>query len=147
MQTFLPLPNFYASARVLDYRRLGKQRVEAKQLINVVTAWTKDPSVKMAWINHPAAVMWRRYLPALKLYANVMIEEWSRRGYKNTMLYYDVDAVFKIPPWLGDDRLHASHRSNLLRKDPYFYGVYGWEERSDLEYFWPGMHYTKESQV
>lgn len=146
MQTFLPLPNFYSSAKVLDYRRLGKQRVEAKQLINVVEAWEKNPNTKMAWINHPAAVMWRGYLPALKLYANVMIEEWVTRGYKNNMDFYYVNN-YVTPPWMGDDRLHASHRSNLLRKDSVYYGQYGWKEPFNLEYFWPGMNYTKQEQV
>ena len=37
MQTFLPYPSFDASAKVLDYRRLGKQRVEAYQILNTIT--------------------------------------------------------------------------------------------------------------
>ena len=39
--------------------------------------------------------------------------------------------------WFGDKRVHASHRSNLLRKDSEFYGKYNWKESSDLPYFWP----------
>ena len=34
-------------------------------------------------------------------------------------------------------KIHASHRSNLLRKDPEFYGKYGWTEPDNLEYIWP----------
>ena len=34
MQTFLPTSNFAESAKYLDYRRLGKQRVEVLQLLN-----------------------------------------------------------------------------------------------------------------
>lgn len=37
MQTFLPYANFEASAKVLDYKRLGKQRVEAKQILEINT--------------------------------------------------------------------------------------------------------------
>ncbi|MDQ1681515.1 MAG: hypothetical protein QOH99_56, partial [Frankiaceae bacterium] len=33
MQTFLPYADFGASARVLDDRRLGKQRVETLQIL------------------------------------------------------------------------------------------------------------------
>ena len=33
MQTFLPYPDMIKSAKALDYKRLGKQRVEAKQII------------------------------------------------------------------------------------------------------------------
>lgn len=36
MQTFLPYPNFAASARVLDNRRLGKQRVECVQILKAI---------------------------------------------------------------------------------------------------------------
>ena len=41
------------------------------------------------------------------------------------------------PPWFGNEKIHASHRSNLLRKDPEFYGKYGWTEPDNLEYVWP----------
>jgi len=35
MQTFLPFPDFAESAKCLDNRRLGKQRVEAKQILRI----------------------------------------------------------------------------------------------------------------
>ena len=36
MQTFLPYPNFVASARALDTKRLGKQRVDTRQIQNAL---------------------------------------------------------------------------------------------------------------
>lgn len=36
MQTFLPYADFSMSAKCLDYRRLGKQRVEAMQILNAI---------------------------------------------------------------------------------------------------------------
>ena len=36
MQTFLPFPDFVASARSLDRLRLGKQRVETLQILNAL---------------------------------------------------------------------------------------------------------------
>lgn len=36
MQTFLPFAEFKETACILDYRRLGKQRVEAKQIIQTI---------------------------------------------------------------------------------------------------------------
>ena len=36
MQTFLPYSDFIKSAKCLDYRRLGKQRVEAWQIYNTL---------------------------------------------------------------------------------------------------------------
>src|SRR2546421_5508759 len=134
MQTFLPYAFFPAVARTLDWRRLGKQRVEVLKIINIITT----PDYTGAWMHHPAIKMWRGYEHALMLYVNYMIEEWKRRGYQNTLPYYDLqDIEIEFPWWLGDPRLHASHRSNLLRKDPTYYRQFGWDEPNDLSYFWP----------
>ena len=137
MQTFLPYNNFYQSAKVLDQKRLGKQRVEALQIFNALTgASTKDGREYKGWINHPATKMWEGYEEALLLYKNKMIEEWILRGYNNTMELVGLPDSIKMPPWLGDDRVHASHRSNLLRKDFNYYSKYNWKEPIDMEYYW-----------
>lgn len=133
MQTFLPYPDFEKSAKVLDFRRLGKQRGEALTIIRAI-------EVGNGWSNHPATKMWKGYTQALKLYHDTIIKEWVDRGYENNMELYDVKSPIEFPPWLGDERLHRSHRSNLLRKDPEYYGRYGWKVPPDLDYFWP----TKE---
>lgn len=130
MQTFLPYPNFIQSAKCLDYKRLGKQRVEAMQLVNVLNRGHGP------WSNHPAALMWKSYEDALKLYHNIVVQEWINRGYKNNMKFYNVEFCV-MPPWLGDEAFHASHRSNLLRKNSEFYGQYCWTEPTDLPYIWP----------
>lgn len=140
MQTFLPSPNYAESARVLDYRRLGKQRVECKQIL---LAMPKDTG---GWRNHPATKMWRGYEVELARYGFAMCREWVSRGYQDSLgvffsglvLDYLADGRNPEPPaWLGDEQIHASHRSNLLRKDPVFYGRYGWAESADLPYIWP----------
>lgn len=133
MQTFLPYPDFEESARVLDYRRLGKQRLEADQIYRSIIFGG-------GWKNHPAVNMWRGFESALLVYRDTMIREWIRRGYKNSMPFLsdpDPPAGSVYPWWLGSDRFHASHRSNLLRKDGIHYSRFGWSEPDDLEYFWP----------
>jgi len=139
MQTFLPYPDFKKSAEVLDYRRLGKQRVEAMQIYNILTYRTK----KLGWRNHPAVKMWHDSDYGLAFYIKAMIQEWKARGYKNTMVWPPIcdDLILcwpsGFPSWLGDEKFHASHRSNLLRKDPTYYGKFGWKEPPDLPYVWP----------
>ena len=137
MQTFLPYEDFTLSAQVLDYRRLGKQRVEALQIYNVLV---DNPTLQgksyKGWLNHPAVLMWDGYVDALLLYKNKMIEEWLNRGYRNTMEWVILPTSIEMPHWLGDNRIHASHRSNLLRKDIDFYSKYNWEEPIDMEYYW-----------
>lgn len=139
MQTFLPHPSIKQSLRCLDDKRLGKQRVEAKQILDILQGRSKSD----AWKNHPAVLMWKGYEIYLTFYYNFTLYEWARRGHRNlkleTMPINFSDEINR-PPWFGDLRFHASHRSNLLRKDPDHYGKFGWEESDDLPYFWP----TKE---
>lgn len=132
MQTFLPYPDFRESASVLDWRRLGKQRVEALQILNILTG--RSPNSR--WKNHPAVLMWRGYENALIDYMNSFIMEWKNRGYRNTMCIMKTSEII-IPYWLGNEDFHAAHRSNLLRKNAEYYGRYGWKERNDLPYIWP----------
>ena len=136
MQTFLPYASFTESARALDWRRLGKQRLEGAQIIRILST----PDYTGAWRNHPAVLMWRGYEDALRLYVNTIIDEWQRRGYLNTMPRYPLDeSAIVFPWWLGDPRLHESHRSNLLRKNAAHYSQFGWDIADDLPYFWPVM--------
>jgi hypothetical protein len=130
MQTFVPYSDFQQSADCLDWRRLGKQRVECLQILNALDSGT-------GWANHPAVKMWRGYENALKCYGNTMISAWMKRGYNNNMpLWSHGDVV--LPPWWGGD-IHATHRSNLLRKDPTHYGQFDWSESDNLPYYWPGV--------
>ena len=132
MQTFLPYPDFKKSVEVLDYRRLGKQRVETFQVLNILLGRTNTKG----WINHPVTKMWRGYEAALQQYQNFTIQEWINRGYKNNMSFESILVQAKMPPWIGDEKLHISHRSNLLRKDWEYYSVY-FNEDPSLPYFWP----------
>lgn len=136
MQTFLPYPDFEQTAKCLDYRRLGKQRVEAWQLLLVMSEGRK------AWSNHPAFKMWDGYDIALVLYGVTMCKEWKARRYKDTLedkfmnlpLAYE---NFDMPPWLGDNKFHSAHRSALLFKNYDFYSQFGWSETPELNYIWP----------
>jgi hypothetical protein len=137
MQTFLPYQEFDKSAQVLDYKRLGKQRLEAMQLVNSILKLEQNPDIKVGWHNHPARKMWIGYLDSLKYYCNIMIDEWQKRGYNNNMTKYTIPDSFSLPPWLGDDKIHSSHRANLLRKDFNFYSKFGWTESPETPYYWP----------
>nr|PNR44198.1 hypothetical protein PHYPA_016582 [Physcomitrium patens] len=137
LNTFLPYPEFDRTVECLDNRRLGKQRVEAMQILRIVQA-SPVPIRGMAWANAPVVRMWRGFPGALAVYYNACLEEWGRRGFKNIVLQpADVELPVVMPPWLGDELVHASHRSNLLRKEPEHYLQFGWTESPDLPYVWP----------
>jgi hypothetical protein len=148
VQTFLPCPDFGASAALLDERRLGKQRVEALQVLRALTRET------YGWQRHPAVLMWRGYEEALASYGLVMCAEWVRRGHPDTCAgtitedlaaagygsprsEAELAAAGLLPPWFGDERVHRSHRSALVRKDPAHYGPLFPDADPELPYHWP----------
>ncbi len=149
MQTFLPYPDFAETAHVLDRKRLGSQRVEAMQLFNALTV----PG--HGWRHHPAAKMWQGYEEAIVRYVLIMCEEWSNRGYGDTVAakitqnaaerlgltnirsQAQLARAKKLPPWLGDEAFHRSHQSNLIRKDPGYYEPIFGAVPDDLDYIWP----------
>jgi len=137
MQTFLPYPNFEQSAQCLDNKRLGKQRVEVLQILNALDGTSNG------WINHPAVKMWRGHYQALCDYGITICLEWRRRGFKDTCLdkieakYCKSKPADYYPLWLGNEDFHASHRSNLLRKNPEHYSQFHWSEPPTLPYIWP----------
>ncbi len=148
MQTFLPYAEFRRTAAVLDDRRLGKQRVEALQILRALTLET------YGWKRHPAVLMWAGAEPGLVAYGLEICAEWVRRGRADTCAAtIRADAALAgvavaeseeaarglgaLPWWLGDERLHASHRASLVRKDPDWYGPrFPCADPAD-PYWWP----------
>lgn len=139
MQTFLPYTNFGKCARVLDRARLGKQRVEVKQILRAMDSGG-------GWANHPATRMWRGHRKYLALYGCYMCAEWRRRGYQDSLFpefaaIWNEESDLIAPGWMGMPSFHRSHRSNLLRKDPGHYGPLFLPAEPnltpDLPYVWP----------
>lgn len=148
VQTFLPYPDFVRSAAVLDRARLGKQRVETLQLVRALTVEGHG------WRHHPAARMWRGHLEALGAYGVAVVATWTaegradttaatmaadlaRAGVERVRTQQELAEAGALPPWLGDEALHRSHRSNLVRKDPDYYRPFFPDVPDDLPYHWP----------
>jgi hypothetical protein len=131
--TFFISSNPKRTARKLDNRRLGKQRVEAKQIIDALEGKTKG------WNNHPCTRSWIGYTDALKDYCNIMIKEWIKRGKNNTMKLYKLEEEPEYPPWASCKKVHYSHQARLIQKDPNFYTdkFSPPEECLTLGYIWP----------
>jgi hypothetical protein len=151
VQTFLPFPDFARSVAVLDSRRLGKQRAETIQVLRSITV------PDYGWRHHPAAKMWWGYAEALVRYGIEVSGEWVRRGNADTCAetlrtelaartgrdtvrtQAELAVAGELPPWLGDDAFHRSHRSALIRKDPGFYSPVFEDVSPDNDdpYVWP----------
>ena len=148
VQTFLPYPDFERSARVLDLKRLGKQRVETIQVVRALTR----PGY--GWANHPAVLMWKGFEEALGRYGLVCCQVWTESGFGDTCaatIAADLAAAGverirtqpelatagALPPWLGRDEVHRSHQSALVRKDPERYRPLFPDAPPDVPYLWP----------
>lgn len=151
MQVFLPFSSFEKSVSCLDNKRLGNQIY--RECLTLIRG---------GWPYHPASKMWKGYESWLARYAICGLNELTQRGRhyphhietfanyltpswcsKNGINYYS-----KKPEWLGDERLHSSHRSALLYKDYAWYSQFLWLESPavpypnkrgtfSLPYYWP----------
>jgi hypothetical protein len=148
VQTFVPYADFEASARALDRKRLGKQRVECLQVLRGLTIPT------YGWRHHPAVKMWRGHEEALGRYALTCCAVWVVQGFGDTCAATigvdlatagitrvrqqdELAAAGALPVWLGDEAFHRSHQSSLVRKDPEHYRPQFPDVPDDLPYVWP----------
>lgn len=133
------------TCRLLDKRRLNKQKTEAMQIINVL----QNPD-KKGWRNHPATLMWVGYVPALQYYYNAITNECIRRKIDVTtdlvkftdeqlasIRYQTIDEYLQsvdddndddddsnqivFPWWFTWVPFIASHQVSLMRKSPEYY--------------------------
>jgi hypothetical protein len=95
--------------------------------------------------------MWRGFIPALVRYGLDVCDAWEARGHADAtraaMLEFtggrvppgaaELRAAGRLPPWVGSQPMHVSHRSSLLRKDPAYYRRFFPTEPDDLPYVWP----------
>lgn len=152
MITWLPYPVFYDSVHCLNDYHLGRVMFEAGVILDHLVGTGHEK----VWKRHRASIMWRGYESALGFYWSLSVREYADRGrismravpydfrhdYTTNTLHYAADKFVPLdqieyPEWLGNEDFHASHRSNLLRKDKDFYSLYRWGEPDDLPYLWP----------
>lgn len=146
LNTFVLSVDHHVTADLLDRQRLGKQRVEAKQIINILEHFDNTQDNKKAWFNHPVCQMWIGYTEHLKKYFNIISGEWVARGYKHNMGFYAVDEEkSEAPYWIAWPELRYSHMASLFRKDPReYWGRFEFPcAYNEFGYVWP-THLSSE---
>jgi hypothetical protein len=146
----VPFEGFSDSAAVLDNKRLNKQLLEGRQIYNILSSGRTSG----AWVNHPAVKMWRNHENSLFQYLLAMRIECDLRGIATQKNW---DAITEMhnnnwhrgdtvihPAWLGDERVHLSHRQNLYKKSPDYYAEFSRDNAlakcsccDSCNYFWP----------
>lgn len=144
MQVFVPTTDLYFNANCLDWRRRNKQIIECRQIGLAIT----NPNY--GWQNHPAVSMWRGHLPFLMLAAHFFNRAYFATSSRNHKAWENMQADHPhilvsdllldqspLPSWWGDDRIHDSHASRLIQKDPDFYkDKFPWITDHEMEYVW-----------
>lgn len=152
MQTFFPADQYSFSAEYLDNKRLNKQILECYQILKVLSTSGK------AWRNHPAVLMWEGSEHHLYNYVNAMVKEAKHRGIKTENNEANINTLcnqfgkswgYQVPTWYADEeklnRVMATHKANLYRKDPIYYAEFYSSVSSKYNkpccegclYFWP----------
>ena len=130
MQVYRPYIDHGRSAEFLDDLRLGRQRVETKQVILAILrklGILRDG--KTGWLNHPIVLMYfnngRPYLDDLVRYFYAVVDEWVRRGFVNNISLNDIESLIKYVNYeYGtpvSEVMAREYRRVLLLKDPCYY--------------------------
>lgn len=152
MQTFMSEKSFSDTASMLDNKRLNKQILEGRQILNILSNYHP----KKAWANHPAVLMWRGSEHILYSYIKVMANDADKRGIKTDTNMQAVEELYRVhnklwgkdnPKWFNKeelDRVVMTHRANLYKKDPEYYWQYKYAVDNELnkpccekcKYYW-----------
>ncbi|MCS7133323.1 MAG: pyrimidine dimer DNA glycosylase [Candidatus Caldarchaeum sp.] len=130
MQIFRPYVDWTKSAAVLDDLRLGKQRVEAKQVINAFLRKLGliNDGLK-GWLTHPIVLLYfnggKPYLDDVIGFFNACVMEWKKRGKQNNLSLNDIKHLIeRVEKTSGTPVTHVheiEYRRILLMKDPKHY--------------------------
>jgi len=142
MQTFMPVTNFQESSRIIDKKRCWKQCMEAWQMLNGFERERNGD--KFGYRNHAAIRMWVGYDEALKVYYNEFWYTCVDIHHYNIVKIKPIEVDHSkvvLPPWIGYEPLHSSHRSRLLQKNYEYYKQFNWKEDNEhlneVNYLWP----------
>lgn len=143
MITFLPWNSYRECAKSLDNARLRNQVFEAKIIYETIVResgcreFGKNSGVNSAPMFH----MWRGWAPSLLRYTSEMIEECEARRLWidpiwRSFVYLHIENA-ELPPFMGDERLHKSHRKALVFKKPEWYLPQFKMKGEEHQYFFP----------
>jgi hypothetical protein len=142
MNVFLSSPGAAFSFTKLDRQRLGKQRVELKQILIALETGG-------AWSRHPATLMWRGHIGYVARMGATCCGVWLERGYKDSLMPYFHSKMVEhattntTPRWLsdaawrGDCDFFEDVRANLVRKLPAHYAGFWPGTQPATGYRWP----------
>lgn len=131
MHIYLPYPSFSKTAACFPTNFLVTQVYDAHKALLTLGGFDT------AQMYHPMIRMWAGWELALSVYHDAMITEYLSRGGSSEFALLNIKK-YTLPPWLGNERIHKSHQSNLIRKHPqHFRPIFGFDIPINLTYVWP----------
>lgn len=117
------------TAKALDKKRLNKQIIEARQVMQAINgelkAWEKHPVVRMYEDN--ASVLWLRgYLKVLEMY---------RDGRRFLLGFFD-KLIHSIRPEFHTREYYDQMKRRLYTKDPQHYAQWASLGTSEVNWYW-----------
>ena len=112
MQIFI-VGSIFETCQALDKRRLWKQILEARQIIDIIQGKSQ------AWKNHPVAKMYKGNLEWLLLYLAVFEEYWKGDLEAAEIISNGAEEI--KPIFLYDDSYLENMKKRLFTKDSSFY--------------------------
>lgn len=116
------------TAQALDKRRLNKQIIECRQILNALNGKSN------AWRNHPCTIQYKGYEPylvhymdCLEAYAAGDIEQAKQSSAYADMFF---KPLFHTDPYLD------SMKRRLYTKDPLHYAQWAMYGTSDVNWYW-----------
>lgn len=122
MQIFIPFKEPVRTAQCLDGRRLNKQIIECRQILDAIKGTGKG------WFNHPITHMYKNDCKWLKYYYKTlqhykMFVE-SRDGHHIVMALSNSRKADAVRPAFLSDELCDQHKRRLYTKDPEHYSQF-----------------------
>lgn len=147
---FLPYASFRQSAACLDDQTLSQQIGAAREIL-LALLFPPHPAAPAT----PAVQMWHGYERHLCGHGIALcVQRQCRQDGDDTLLEWfrsqlliQQDKSAADPPWLGDGRLHSSHRGRLLAIKPEHYRQFGWTETpqdDEGDCWWPNVQNRQE---
>ena len=133
MQVFI-IENPFDTASRLDPKRLNKQIVECRQILDAIEGRKKG------WANHPVTKMYRNHVAWLALYMQCL------QAYKDENIiraYQYSEEASKLRPAFHCDLYYNNMRSRLYTKDPIWYSYCSFMDQGKSEI---NMYWNTESQ-
>lgn len=118
MNIFLPYENFADCAKVLDDKRLTKQILECKQILNMIERQKSDSNYKNPYLHHPVVKHYSNQIHHIVEYALAMCREFRYRfGKPHTYhSYFAFRMTIKLNEFVPLYASGSKHSANCIRE-------------------------------